>query len=265
MFGISAVDVGNENAVAVFDFIVKAVVKVGVIVCYPPIRLAHALGRMAIFISDFFNKDREATSAACMNLRSCYMFRLALDFCFGAAGRTLWGTSRHLNLLHLPVNLGVVLAKPGEAEDHALLAQQGDCKLGSLCMAFVAQYDICDLGDSACFVRGSVDIVDWDRGGEMTGGDVAQADILSVDEQAGGTTVNECVCVALHRHVRHLNLDVDTERVFTGGRCNDNFVWQLTFPVGKANLRYFWEEVGGLGHNFRTFKYACSILTLIYY
>jgi hypothetical protein len=80
-------------------------------------------------------------------------------------------TSKHPNLLCLPVNFEVVLAKPGEAKDHDLLAQRGDCKLGSLNVVFVTQNNVCDLGDSSCFVRSSINVVDWDRGGESTGGD----------------------------------------------------------------------------------------------
>src|SRR3981189_2865879 len=112
-------NVGDENAVAVLDFIVKTVVKV----FHPPFRLAQAHGGIVVFVDDFFDKDREATSAACVDLRSRGAFCLALDLHFGAASRALRRTSRHPNLLCLPVDLGVMLAKPGEAEDHGLLAQ----------------------------------------------------------------------------------------------------------------------------------------------
>src|SRR3979490_848350 len=134
MFGILAMNVGDENVVAVLDFIVKTVVKV----FHPPFRLAQAHGGIVIFIDDFFDKDGEATSATCVNLGSRGAFCLAFDFRFGTASRTLRRTSGHPNLFRLPVAPGVVLSKPGKTEDHALLAQRGDCKLGSLCMAFVA-------------------------------------------------------------------------------------------------------------------------------
>src|SRR3981189_3135210 len=124
-----------------------------------------------------------------MDLRRCYVFHSALDLRFGTASRTLRWTSRHPNLLHLPVNFGVVLAEPGEAEDHGLLAQRGNCVLGSLCMAFVAQYDICDFGDGPCFVHGSVDVVDRDGSREATGGELVHTNILSVDEKAGSAAV----------------------------------------------------------------------------
>jgi hypothetical protein len=166
MFGIFAMNVGDKNVVAVLDFLVKTIVKVG----YPPIKLAQAHGRIVIFVDNFFDKDGEATSAACMDLRRCYVFRLALDLRFGAASRTLWRTSRHPNLLHLPVNLRIVFVESGKAEDHVLLAQQCDCDLGSFGMAFVAQNNVCDLGASACLICGSIDVVDGDGGGETTGG-----------------------------------------------------------------------------------------------
>src|SRR3981189_3244567 len=94
VFVIFAMDVGDENAVAVLDLVVKAIVKVVVTRCYPPIRLAHALRRIAVFVDDFFDEDRETASAACMDLRRCYGFRLALDLRFGVASRALWWTSR---------------------------------------------------------------------------------------------------------------------------------------------------------------------------
>src|SRR3981189_1347494 len=119
MFGILTMTMGDEDAVVVLDFIVKTIVKV----CYPPFRLAQAHGGIVIFVGDFFDKDGETASAVCMNLSVRGAFCLALDLRFSAASRTLWGASRHPNLLHLPVNLRVVFTKPGEAEDHGLLAQ----------------------------------------------------------------------------------------------------------------------------------------------
>src|SRR3981189_3675655 len=118
-------DVGDEDAVAVLDFIVKTIVNV----CTPPFRLAQAHGGIVIFVDDFYDKDREVTSAACVDLSCRVAFCLALDLCFGAAGRTLRWTSGHPNLLRLPVDLGVVLAKPGEAGDHGLLATCGAWEL----------------------------------------------------------------------------------------------------------------------------------------
>src|SRR3979490_3466198 len=194
-------NMGDEDAVAVLNLIVKTIVKV----CYPSFRLAQARGGIVIFVDDFFDKDGEASSAAAVDLRSRGAFCLALDLCFGAASRTLWRTSRHPALLCLPVDLGVMLAKPGKTEDHVLFAQRCDRKLGSLCMAVVAQYDVCDFGDSTCFIGSSIDIVDGDGSGEATGGEVVHADILRVDEQAGGTAVDKRVYVALHRSVRRLN------------------------------------------------------------
>ena len=71
------------------------------------------------------------------------------------------------------------------------------------------------------------------------GGDVVQMDILCVDEQASGTTVNKRTCVAFHRGVRHLNFDVYVQRIVTWGRRDDEFLWQATLPVSKTNSRCF--------------------------
>src|SRR3981189_3052693 len=193
MFSIFAVNVCDKDAVAVLNFIVKTIVKV----CYPPFRLAQAHGGIVIFVGDFFDKDGKTASAACMNLSSRGTFRLVFDFRFCAAGRTLRWTSRHPELLRLPSNFWVVLAEPGEAEDHGLLAQQSNCELGSLGMAFVVQNDVCDFGDSACLICSSVDVVDRDRSREATGGEVVVTDILSVDEKPSSATVDERARVAL--------------------------------------------------------------------
>ena len=81
MFGVFAMDVCDEDAVTVLDFVVEAIVKV----CRPSIRLAQAHGRTVIFFDDLFDEDRETASAACMDLRCYYVFRSALDLRFGAA------------------------------------------------------------------------------------------------------------------------------------------------------------------------------------
>jgi hypothetical protein len=211
----------DENAVTVLDFVIETIVKV----CRPSIRLAQAHGRTVIFIDDLFDENQETASVACMDLRRCYVFRSALDLRFGAASRTLWGTSRHLNLLHLPVNLRVVFAEPGKAKDHGLLAQRGDCELGSLCMTIVVQHNIGDLGDGTCFICGSINVVDRDRRGEAMGGDVVQTDILSVDEKPSSAAVDECTGVALHHGVRHLNFNVDVKRVVTWVHGDDESLW----------------------------------------
>src|SRR3981189_3966677 len=109
-------NMGDEDAVAVFNLIVKTIVKV----CYPPFRLAQAHGGTVVFVDDFFDKDGKTASAACVNLSGRDAFCLAFDFRFCAAGRTLRRTSGHPDLFRLPVDLGGVLAKPGEAEDHGL-------------------------------------------------------------------------------------------------------------------------------------------------
>src|SRR3981189_3300222 len=124
MFGILAMNMGDEDAVAVLDFIVKTIVKV----FDPPFRLAQARGGIVIFVDNPLNKNRGATTAACGDLSSRGAFCLALGLCFGAAGQTLRRTSRHPDLLRLPVDLGVVLAKPGKTEGPGSIAQRGACE-----------------------------------------------------------------------------------------------------------------------------------------
>ena len=101
-----------------------------------------------------------------------------------------------------------MFAEPG---DHGLLAQRGDCELGLLCMTIVAQHNIGDFSDGACFICGSIDVVDRYGRGEVMGRDVVQTDILRVDEKPSSAAVDERTGVAPHRGVRRLNFNVDVE------------------------------------------------------
>ena len=54
------------------------------------------------------------------------------------------GTPAHTHLTLGPVDLGVVLTKPGESKDHVLFPQTCDGKDGALCMHVVAQNQVYD-------------------------------------------------------------------------------------------------------------------------
>jgi hypothetical protein len=54
---------------------------------------------------------------------------LLLDLC--PAGAASARTLGHLNLTHTPINLWVVLTKPGVSQCHVLVAKTGYCKLSA--------------------------------------------------------------------------------------------------------------------------------------
>jgi len=144
-----------------------------------------------------------------------------LALCIQPACVTAHGAARHVDLLGLPVNLGVVLMEPGEAQDHALLAQLCDHKLSALCMPVVPEDDICNLADCTTLIGCSVNIVDWDWPSERTCGDVICTCPFSIHKQSRCTTVNQQSNAAFDTGVCGLDFNVDVKRVGAGSGGDD--------------------------------------------
>jgi len=65
----------------------------------------------------------------------------------------------HLYFSGLPIDLRVVVLKPGITEDHVLLPEAGDSKERSFGVGFVAEDYVYNFGDPACFVGGTIHVV----------------------------------------------------------------------------------------------------------
>ena len=84
---------------------------------------------------------------------------MGLPTCFGA----VVGTAGELHLLGLPVDLWVVLPKPGVPKDDVPLAKAHDCKEHPFGMSLVLQDEVDYLRHLACPVGCPVDVQhqDW--------------------------------------------------------------------------------------------------------
>jgi len=114
-----------------------------------------------------------------------------------------------------------VLVEPGEAQDHALLAQLRDCKLSVLHMPIVPEDDICNLADCTALVGCSIDVVDRDWPSEHMCGDVICACPFGIHKQPCCTTVNQQPSAAFDTGVRGLDFNIDVKGVGTGSGGNN--------------------------------------------
>ena len=74
----------------------------------------------------------------------------------------LEGTTGHPDFSFFPVNLGVVVLEPVVAQDQTLFPKSGDSQEHPLGVSLVAENYVHNLGNLSCFIRGTVNIEDWD-------------------------------------------------------------------------------------------------------
>ena len=84
-------------------------------------------GRFVVFIS-ILHEGREWAHPTGINPLDIFLPCVPFLFSFSLTTRaTVWEALGHLDSLGVEVHLRVVLVKPGETEDHALLSEVGDC------------------------------------------------------------------------------------------------------------------------------------------
>jgi len=162
-----------------------------------------------------------STRSASTDLCSRNVLFSSLMLCIQPAHVAVCGTARHVDLFGLPVNLRVVLTEPGEAQDHALLAQLHDHKLSPLCMPIVLEDDICNLADCTALVGCSINVVDQDWSCEHMRGDIICTCPFSIHKQSCCTTINKQLSAAFDTSVRGLNFNIDVKGVGAGSGGND--------------------------------------------
>ena len=174
-----------------------------------------------ILILDLLYEHWETTGSASTDLCGRNVLFPSLMFCIQPACVTVHGAAQHVDLFGFPVNLRVVLADPGEAQDHALLAQLHDRKLSVLCMPIVPEDDIRNLTDCTTLIGCSIDVIDWDQLCERTRGDIICACPFGVHEQSRCTAVDKQLSAAFDTGVRGFNFNIDVEGVGAGSGGND--------------------------------------------
>jgi len=85
---------------------------------------------------------------------------LLLDLCPTSAAAA-W-TPRHFNLTRTPIDLQVVLSKPGVSQYHVLVAKTGYSEMGTFGVVSVSENRVYHLTDGSRFIGCTIDIVHWD-------------------------------------------------------------------------------------------------------
>jgi hypothetical protein len=111
---------------------------------------------------------------------------LDLPFCldFLSTGGADTGTSGHFDSSCSPVNFQIVFFQPGESEYKVLLPNAGDHRHCLFMMPIVSEHQLHYFLDWASFIQQSVNIIDWNRPGELMGVDSFGLHKLQVNEQA---------------------------------------------------------------------------------
>ena len=105
---------------------------------------------------------------------------------------TLFASSRALCEFHLsglPINLGIVLAKPGVPQDEVPVAEIGDREQDLLTVPLVLEDQVYYFGNLSSFIRTSIDIEDRHRAGQLLRRKLIASDEVLVNEGSGGATV----------------------------------------------------------------------------
>jgi hypothetical protein len=169
----------------------------------------------------------------------CLVFvALLFDLCPAGAAAT-W-TLGHLNFTHTPIDLWVVLIKPGVSQYHVLVAKTGYRKLSTFCVVLVLENNLYHLTDGPCFIGHTINIVHWDGACKGLGSELALPYLVLVNAKS----ISSAVKKGLHRldllHVSCHNLNLDFQGVCRGGGSDHVLLWKLslpTFQVDQVNWR----------------------------
>src|SRR5882672_3504674 len=144
-------------------------------------------------------------------------------------------TSRHFNLTHTPIDLRVVLPKPGVSQYHVLVAQTGYSEMSTFCVVSVPENRVYHLTDGPRFVGRTINIVHRDGACEGSGSELVLPDIVPVDEKSIGSAVKKgfhglgLLSVSCH------NFDLDVQGVCGGGGSDHILPWKSSFPTFQAD------------------------------
>src|SRR5882672_902116 len=171
---------------------------------------------------------------------------MALLLDLHSAGAAVTRAPGHLNLTCTPIDLQVVLMKPGVSQYHVLVAKTGYSEVSMFGVVSVPENHVYHLADGPCFIGHTINIVHWDGARKGSGSELVLPNVVSVDEKSISSTVKKC----LHRlgllSVGCHNLDLDVQGVCGGGSCDHILPWKPSFPtfqtdrVSRRGLRSWW-------------------------
>jgi hypothetical protein len=116
-----------------------------------------------------------------------------------------------------------------------LLPKSGDCENGTFGMVIVAKNYVHDLTDRACFVGGTVDVVDRDCPRQGPGCELVLLHKRRIEEKAGGAAIQQRCHAMYFLRVGGFNLYLEVEGISAGCGGNDISAWEAFFPSGQTS------------------------------
>src|SRR6267154_4548731 len=170
---------------------------------------------------------------------------MALLLDLRSAGAAATRTPGHLNLTRTPIDLQVVLMKPGVSQYHVLVAKAGYSKVSTFSVVSVLENHVYHLGDGPHFIGRTINIVHWDGVCKGSGSELVLPNVVLVNEKSVSSTVKKCLHGLGLLGVSCHNLDLDVQGVCRGDGSNYVLPWKPSFPmfqtdwVGWRGLRSF--------------------------
>src|SRR6267154_1580454 len=170
---------------------------------------------------------------------------MALLLDLHSTGAAATQTPGHLNLTRTPIDLRVVLTKPGVSQYHVLVAKAGYSKVSTFGVVSVPENHDYHLEDGHCFIGHTVNIVHWDGAHKGSGSELVLPNVVPVDEESVSSAVKKCLHGLGLLGVSCHNFDLDVQGVCRGDGSDYVLRWEPSFPtfqtdwVGRRGLRSF--------------------------
>src|SRR6266436_2225616 len=184
---------------------------------------------------------------------------MALLLDLRSAGAAATRTPGHLNLTRTPIDLRVVLTKPGVSQYHVLVAKAGHSKVSTFGVVLVPENRVYHLGDGSRLICRTINIVYRDGACKGSGSELVLPNIVPVDEKSVSSAIKKCFHGLGLLGVGCHNLDLDVQGVCRGGGSNHILPRKLSLPTFQVD----WVSRRGLrsGWRFRSFRSWLYVLS----
>src|SRR6267154_2054878 len=181
---------------------------------------------------------------------------MALLLDLRSAGAAATQTPGHPNLTRTPIDLRVVLTKPGVSQYHVLVAKASYSKVSMFGVVSVPENRVYHLGDGSRFICHTINIVHWDGACKGSGSELVLPNVVPVDEKSVRSAIKKCLHGLGLLGVGCHNLDLDVQGVCGGDGSNYVLPWKPSFPTFQAD----WVGQRGL-RSFRRFRSWLHVLS----
>src|SRR6267154_3634341 len=117
---------------------------------------------------------------------------MALLLDLRSTGAVATRTPGHLNLTCTPIDLRVVLTKPGVSQYHVLVAKAGYSKVSTFGVVSVPENHVYHLGDGPRFICHTINIVHWNGACKGSGSELVLPNVVPVYEKSVSSAIKKC-------------------------------------------------------------------------